>query len=406
MRHTPSGLLPLLVAQLCERTGFYAVTAAGAVYMTEQLGLSPAAAATQLGVFLALTYVAPLLGGWLADCRLGERGAAVIGSGLGACGASLLAVPHPDLVMIGLGLLVAGQGLFKPSLAVLINSPIDQQGARLQRESASRRSYFTVNAAAVMAPIGVSVLRSHAGWPWVFMASAALLVLPVAALVFSRGPAAGTAARTADRAKAPPPSQANNVRASLYAVLGVSALFGLALAQTATTLPLWLRSFADLRVPGSRSMQIDPILSASACSLFVLILTAPVERALRALRRRGQEPSQHTKLAASVFCIAASFTCLACVATRVRPSALTWPLAAIVVLTLGEILWAPVAQSLLVESAPPSQRGRYIGLWCCALGIGNLGAGVVGLAWSAVSPAAYFAALGLLSLIGLALFKR
>ena len=84
------------------------------------------------GIYTGLVYVTPLIGGWIADRYLGMRMAAVIGGIVMMLGHFAMAVP--SLLHVALGLLIVGNGFFKP------NTTLDgRRAVRRRRRSAPRR---------------------------------------------------------------------------------------------------------------------------------------------------------------------------------------------------------------------------------------------------------------------------
>ncbi|MCX9457999.1 dipeptide/tripeptide permease, partial [Vibrio cholerae] len=122
----PKGLFLLFSTELWERFSYYAMRAILVLYLTDKtinggLGWSTQDALKLYGLYTGLVYITPLIGGWLADNILGQRKAILIGGTLMALGQFTLALPHgllsgSDLVTFyaGLGLLICGNGLFKP----------------------------------------------------------------------------------------------------------------------------------------------------------------------------------------------------------------------------------------------------------------------------------------------------
>jgi POT family proton-dependent oligopeptide transporter len=144
-RH-PAGLWVLFTTEMWERFAFYAMRAILVLYLvdvstseqTPGFGWSEADAYKLYGWFTGLVYFSPLLGGWIADRFLGQRHCVVLGAILMALGEFFLATT--ELVRIGggvkitlatdplalfifytgLGLLILGNGFFKPCISVMV----------------------------------------------------------------------------------------------------------------------------------------------------------------------------------------------------------------------------------------------------------------------------------------------
>src|SRR5690606_25931817 len=87
------------------------------------------------GLYTGLVYLTPLLGGYIADKFLGRRKAVLIGGIVMALGQ--LALTYEPLLYPALGLLIAGNGFFKPNISTMVGG--------LYREGDTRRDgAFTI----------------------------------------------------------------------------------------------------------------------------------------------------------------------------------------------------------------------------------------------------------------------
>ena len=71
-RH-PKALPYLFLTEMWERFGFYVVQGLLVLYMTKGYGFTDDKSYTILGVFSALAYIAPMVGGLIADRILGFK---------------------------------------------------------------------------------------------------------------------------------------------------------------------------------------------------------------------------------------------------------------------------------------------------------------------------------------------
>src|SRR5262249_62078748 len=112
-RH-PRGLYVLFSVELWERFSFYTMLALFTLYLqdkAEGFGWTDAQATTLRANYLLFVFFSPLIGGWLADRKLGYRRSVMIGAGFFVAGHILLAVrsiPVMDAAVTGL---VIGHGL-------------------------------------------------------------------------------------------------------------------------------------------------------------------------------------------------------------------------------------------------------------------------------------------------------
>jgi proton-dependent oligopeptide transporter, POT family len=73
LKNHPRTLAFIFLAEMWERIGFYTLMAVLVLYMDKVLGWSDARKGDVYGLFLALCYFVPLLGGWIGDRVLGRR---------------------------------------------------------------------------------------------------------------------------------------------------------------------------------------------------------------------------------------------------------------------------------------------------------------------------------------------
>jgi POT family proton-dependent oligopeptide transporter len=136
-RH-PKGLYVLFFTEMWERFSFYLILGILYQYLTDYqkggMGMKGDDAAVIVGSYQALVYFTPFIGGLMADRLLGCRRMIVIGGLLMMCGHLALAWPEPLGLFLGLGLLILGNGAFKPNISTLVgnlyepNSPLRDAG--------------------------------------------------------------------------------------------------------------------------------------------------------------------------------------------------------------------------------------------------------------------------------------
>jgi POT family proton-dependent oligopeptide transporter len=126
MKGHPKGLIVLALTNMGERFGYYTMLAILVLYIKAKFGLSSSSASLIYGVFLALVYFLPLIGGFIADKILGYGKTIIAGIFVMFFGYILLAIPtEPDvtgkILMYGALLLISiGTGFFKGNLQALV----------------------------------------------------------------------------------------------------------------------------------------------------------------------------------------------------------------------------------------------------------------------------------------------
>ncbi|MDN4013758.1 peptide MFS transporter [Chryseobacterium gambrini] len=146
-RH-PKGLWVLFGTEMWERFNFYGMRALLTLFMVNSLLIKEADAAIIYGGFLALCYLTPLLGGFIADKYIGNRNAILIGGSLMAVGQFLLFISASTfsggldaaktIMWLALFIIIFGNGFFKPNISSMVGSLYPK------REKSKLDSAFTI----------------------------------------------------------------------------------------------------------------------------------------------------------------------------------------------------------------------------------------------------------------------
>jgi len=108
--------------ELWERFGYYGMQALIVYFMVQRLGFDDVRANLVWGAAAALIYVSPAIGGWIGDKILGTKRTMVWGAVILTLGYALMAVPTENtwFLFSALGVIVVGNGLFKPNAGNLV----------------------------------------------------------------------------------------------------------------------------------------------------------------------------------------------------------------------------------------------------------------------------------------------
>ena len=188
----PRALGYLFATEMWERFSYYGMRALLVLYMVKYLleperarhviGLSafrtvlesifgPLAAqpfaSHVYGFYTGLVYLTPILGGLLADRVLGQRRTVIIGAALMAAGH--FAMAFDQLFLFALGLLILGNGAFKPNISTQVGE-LYAPGDR-RRDRAFSIFYVGINLGAFLAPLICGTLGEELGWHYGFAAA-------------------------------------------------------------------------------------------------------------------------------------------------------------------------------------------------------------------------------------------
>ena len=241
----PAGLATLFFTEMWERFSYYGMRGLLILYMTAPraaggLGYDTARAGAIYGLYVGSVYLVCLPGGWLADRFLGTRRATAGGGALILAGHVCLAVPLADTFWVGLGLVVGGTGLLKPSISSLVGELYAAGDVR--RDAGYSLYYMGINLGALLAPLvcgWLALSEAARGWlralglapelAWHWGFGAAALGMACGLLQFMRG-----GARLPVAALKPQRPADASARYRLYYGLGGALLVGAAVLLAAS----------------------------------------------------------------------------------------------------------------------------------------------------------------------------
>ena len=404
----PRGLSILFLTQMWETFSFYGMRALLVYYMTKQLMLGQERASLVYGLYTAMVYFTPIVGGVVSDRWLGRRRAVIIGGAVMALGHFMMA--FEPLFYFALAAIALGNGLFLPNLPSQIDGLYASDDPR--RGSAYNVYYVGINLGGLLAPLVCGTLGELYGWHWGFGAAGIGMLSGLALYVLGGRylPADAIGARPAPVA-APPAAapRGAELRRTVEVLLAVGlcvVLFRGAYEQTGNTIALWADSGVDrsvgagFSIPMTWFQALNPLLVIVMTPLFVAHWT---RQALR-----GREPAPARKMALGALGVAAAYAMLAAVGGATAQAQASWMWLALffLVLTAGELFILPVGLGLFARLAPEGHRATTIAAWFFAAFGGNLLAGVLGTLWNRIGHAAFFAAMaGLAALAGALLWR-
>ena len=388
----------LCAVQSCERFAFLAMLPLFVRYAQERHDISAPQALLILAGFQAFAYLGGLPGGWLADRVLGTRKATLLGAGLLACGYGLLALDRAELLWPALAAMVLGHSAFRPGLHVLlahVADPDEQVRARV-----FLWHYLAANVGYVAGALFGEWAHALAGWRLLFggaaAASAVAVMLLAAGLPWLRAEQGHALHESARNSRS---SGAASMRA-VWLLSGVAVIFWLTAQQAGSSLTVFatMNTMPSVTLLGY-TMPIGPGHFASLHGLIVLAML-PAFLALHG-RSTKRRPSAITLMIWGYVATAGAFALMALAGLRGgdlgRVSG-AWLVGCYLLLSLAEVLLAPLGVSLLTQLAPKHKAAQAVGLWFAGSAIGNGLAGALGLCWDRWPHHRYFAALAAASL--------
>jgi len=185
--HHP-GLYVLFFTEMWERFGYYLMIGIFFLYLIDPTanggkGFDTAHASDLVGSYIALVYLSPFIGGLMADRYLGYRRAVIFGGALLAAGYFGLAFPGETAMYISLGLIIIGNGFFKPNIGTILGNIYNREDLRPKKDVAYNIFYMGVNIGAFICNFVAAYLRNHYGWGHAFAAAGVGMV--VGLIIFS-----------------------------------------------------------------------------------------------------------------------------------------------------------------------------------------------------------------------------
>jgi POT family proton-dependent oligopeptide transporter len=189
----PKGLYVLFATEMWERFNYYGMRAILVLFMTKALLFDKVFASNLYGSYTSLIYLTPLLGGYIADRYWGNRRSIIAGGIVMAIGEFVLFfcgtfyASSPDMAMIlffsGLGLMIAGNGFFKPNISSMVGQLYPKADKRI--DSAYTIFYMGINTGGALGPFVCGFFGdtgNPADFRWAFLAGGIGMLISVITL--------------------------------------------------------------------------------------------------------------------------------------------------------------------------------------------------------------------------------
>ncbi|MHB8054621.1 MAG: peptide MFS transporter [Candidatus Aminicenantales bacterium] len=391
LKNHPKSLWVIFLTEIWERVGFYTLMAVLVLYMDKTLLWNDARKGTYYGLFLALCYFVPLLGGWLGDRVFGRRSTVQVGAFLMAVGYIGLAVSGAGNLIpfyAGLFLIGFGTGIFKVNMSVMVGNLYS--GKPELKDAGFNIFYMAVNIGAAVAPL----IATFVGVTWnnyninfwicavgLFIASMTFAIgRKKLALADPRKGEAVAASATSPVLEISPAEYRQRIT-TLVSLFVIVILFWVAFYQ----------DFFALTLFAERSTKIFKFLRPETYQFFepiYIVVLTPVLLAFFAwLRARRKEPSTPVKIFLGMLIMGLAmlvmvFASLAGGNKDANSMSPAWLIGTYFIVTIAEIMISPMGQSYVSKVAPPKIAGLMMGGWMAAIAVGSYGAGWLGKRYS------------------------
>jgi proton-dependent oligopeptide transporter, POT family len=419
----PPGLYLLFFTELWERFSYYGMRALLTLYLTTALisgglGFEKSVAMSIYGFFTGAVYFTPLIGGYLSDRFLGRRLAITIGGTTMALGNFVLFAEHSLFgLYLGLGLLIIGNGFFKPNISTLVGELYPENDNR--RDAAFTIFYMGINIGAFFAPLVCGYLAEDLfkttvngvvqyGFKYGFLAASIGMI--IGQLIFNvfgnrylgdigKKPVG----KSEDKAKAAaanaPLTKKDKQRTAVIIIITCFVVFFWAgFEQAGSSLTLYTDKFVDKQVFG---YEVPTSWFQSLNPLFIVLL-APILSGLwvkLASSKRG-DLKIPTKMGLGMIMLGLGYMVLLLAVMQtgsdenhiLNKANVMFIVLTYFLHTVGELFLSPVGLSMVSKIAPVKLASLLMGVWLASSGVANILAGEL---------AAYTQSLGYLEVFGL-----
>ncbi len=185
----PAGLFVLFFTEMWERFSYYGMRALLVLFLVSAMGIGGWEWAREDALFLyaiytGLVYITPIFGGLIADKITGFRVAILIGALLMTLGHASMAFETETTFYIGLGLLILGNGLFKPNISSVVGGLY--KGNEEKKDAAYTIFYMGINAGAFLGILLCGYVGEKAGWSYGFGLAGIFMLFGMIMYYFSK----------------------------------------------------------------------------------------------------------------------------------------------------------------------------------------------------------------------------
>ncbi|MCZ2102055.1 MAG: peptide MFS transporter [Chitinophagales bacterium] len=441
----PKGLYSLFFTEMWERFSYYGMRALLTIFLTAELatggfGLDRAESLKVYGIFTALVYLTPIIGGWFSDNILGQRKSILIGGITMAIGQFMLALSSSTALYselgdrmhffyLGLGVLILGNGFFKPNISTIVGDLYDNNDPR--KDGGFTIFYMGINIGAFLSPFVAGTLGEKVGWPYGYFAAGIGMILGILWFHFRRN--------TLENLGLPPKAYKENrtdlnakdwMDILIYTVVNVVLVFGImafwdntsdlihsifiwvfglagvgfigksifsgtngstewtrvsvililaffnivfwaGFEQAGGTFNLFAqentnRQVGGFIIPTTWFQNVNPIAIVTLAPLFSLLWIK--------LSKKNLNPRTPIKFALAMFIGAIAFYIMTLASNNAADGTLVSPMWLVVVyvlLTIGELMLSPIGLSMVTKLSPSKIVSIMMGVWMASFALGN-----------------------------------
>ena len=429
MKSHPNPIRPfslLFFVELWERYGWYGMQTLLVYFMIKELNYGDALSENTYSAFAALAYAFLSFGGYVGDRILGFKRTIFLGALVLAIGYLVLGFgcDHPDMFFVGLGIIIAGNALFKSNPSSLITKLYSANDPRV--DGAFTMYYMAINVGSFAANMISPVVAARFGWSVAFYICFAGLILAMGAyivfyslirdigsepdskplkvsglikvLVVTAILAGGSAVVLSHLVIAHWilyiaivvvviffiieifKSENGDERSKMivcFVLICQAVAFYILYQQRSTSLNLFVIRNTDHSVFG---MLLNPLSFQAFNPLWILVSSPILAWVFTKLGRKGKDCSLPMKFCIGMYLCAAGFFLLKIAALHANSDGLVngqWVFWAIGLMSVGEILIGGIGLAMIARLVPQRVMGFMMGAWYMATAIAMVLGGFV-----------------------------
>jgi POT family proton-dependent oligopeptide transporter len=414
----PVGLFILFFTEMWERFSYYGMRAILVLYLVAKtsennagLGWTNAEALALYGWYTMLVYISSIPGGWIADKFIGQKKSVFIGGLLLVVGHSILAVEQMVAFYTGLGFIIAGVGMLKPNISIMVGGLYKRGDIR--RDKGFTIFYIGINIGAFLSSLIVGTIGEVYGWHYGFGLAGIGMALGLLQYVFGQkylknvGNFLGASTKIEEKEIAN--KSLSKIEKDRIIVLFISFLivivFWGAYEQAGGLMNIYASEKTNRILPFSLPFignEIPASWFQSLVALFIIILGTSVAGYWAKRKLQGKLSTSLFKMLIGLVFMGTGYFFMSAAAGQnltTGSSAMYWLVLTYLFHTIGELCVSPVALSYITKLAPVKYASLMMGIYFAMTGIGNKVAGLIGESASKLGEFTVFTGIAIISII-------
>jgi len=401
----PKGLYFLFAIEVWERFSFYGMLALLVLFMKGFFHWDTKKATDIYGWYIGLSFLTPVIGGYLADKFFGQNKCIIAGALLMAVGQFILfSVPYTSSITAfytGIAFLIAGVGLLKANISTLVGNLYHKDDPR--KDAGFTIFYMGINIGVGIAPLICGYLGEKVNWQWGFFAAGVGILIGLLTFLLGKKKYLGdigeipaaykSKEKAAKHIKDEPLTKAERQKSIAILIMGIFVIFfWFAFKQNGASLTLFAKETTRRILPFT-NWEFPATWFLSTNAIFILLFGPVFSKIWIKLATKQKEPSTPAKFVWGLMLLAGGFVIISLAASQEKTVGIWWLTGTYLFMTLGELCISPVGLSLVTKLSPVKYLSTLMGVWFIANFISNRLAGVYAGLYDKMAHTNFFAIL-------------